>query len=94
MGLHVSLEFTCVCTGVVALFANERLLSTVNQHVSFQLRSTNGLVTTLIATVGLLFIMLLMHVCFQVFLHLEGDITLNTFIFIRHFHRLVTILIF
>ena len=31
MGLHVSLEFTCFCAGVVALFANERFLSTVNQ---------------------------------------------------------------
>ena len=93
MGSDVCLEVTSCCAHVVTLFANERLLSTVNQHVSFQLRSTNGLVTTLIATVGLLFIMLLMHVCFQVFLHLEGDITLNTFIFIRHFHRFVTILI-
>ena len=34
MGLHVSLEFTCVCAGVVALFANERLLSTMNQLFS------------------------------------------------------------
>ena len=34
MGLHVSLEFTCFCAGVVALFANERFLSTVNQLFS------------------------------------------------------------
>ena len=34
MGLHMSLEFTWFCAGVVALFANERLLSTVNQLFS------------------------------------------------------------
>ena len=37
--------------------------------------------------------MLLMHMCLQVPLRLEGDIALNTFVFILHFHRLVTILI-
>ena len=31
MGLHVYLELTCFCAGVVALCANESLLSTVNQ---------------------------------------------------------------
>ena len=91
MGSDVCLEATSCCAHVVTLFANERLLSTVNQHVSFQLRSTNGLVITLVATVGLLSLMLLMHVCFQVSLRLECDNALNTFVFIRHFHRLVTI---
>ena len=43
--------------------------------------------------VGLLSIMLLMHVCLQVSLRLEGAIALNTFVIICHFHHLVTILI-
>ena len=93
MGSDVVLEGTSLIAGVVALLTNKRLLSTVNQHVSFQMRSTNGLVITLVATVGLLSLMLLMHVCFQVSLRLECDIALNTFVFILHFHRLVTILI-
>ena len=93
MGSDVCLEVTGFCAGVVALFAFERSLSTVNQHVGFQMRITNGLVTTLVATVGLLSIMKLMHVCFKVSLRPEGDIALNTIVFILHFHRLVTILI-
>ena len=87
------LEVTSLCEGVVALFANERLFTTVNQHVAFQLRSTIGLVTTLAASVGLCYIMLLMHMCLQVPLRLESDIALNTFVFIRHFHHFVRILI-
>ena len=93
MGSDVVLEATSLIAGVVALLANKRLLSTVNQHVSFQMRSTNGLVITLVATVGLLSLMLLMHVCFQISLRLEGAIALNTFVIICRFHRLVTILI-
>ena len=87
------LEVTSFCAGVVTLFATERLLSTVNHNVDLQMRSINGLVSALVATVGLLFIMLLMHVCCLVFLRIEGDIALNTFVFILHFNRLVTILI-
>ena len=51
MGPHVSLEVTILSTGEVALFANKRLLSTVNQHVSFQMRNVDAFVATLIATV-------------------------------------------
>ena len=87
------LEVTSLRAGIVALFATEWLLSTVNQYVSFQLRSTSSLVSTLVAMVGLLSIMLLMHVCLQVSLRLEGAIALNTFVIICHFHHLVTILI-
>ena len=65
----------------------------MDQYVSFQLRSTSSLVTTLVAMVGLLSIMLLMHVCLQISLRLDGDITLNTFVIFCRFHRLVTILI-
>ena len=36
---------------------------------------------------------LLSKVCLQVSLRLEGDIALNTSVFIQHFHRLATILI-
>ena len=38
MGWHVFLEVTSLCAGVVALCATKRLLSTMNQHVPFQLR--------------------------------------------------------
>ena len=80
MGSDVFLEVTGLIAGVVTLFAVERLHSTVNQNVHLQMRSTYRLVSTLVATVRLLSIMLkLMHVCLQVF--------------IRYFHRLVTILI-
>ena len=55
MGFHVSPEFTCVCTGVVALFANERLLSTVNQLFSsvcecvpFEMFSLSARIVTLL----------------------------------------------
>ena len=55
MGLHVSLEFTCFCAGVVALFANERLLSTVNQLFSsvcecvpFEMFSLSARIVTLL----------------------------------------------
>ena len=49
----------------------------MNQHVSFQLRCINGLVATLVATVRILSIML-KHVHFEVFGHLEGEIAQNT----------------
>ena len=48
--------------GVVALFANNRCLSTVNKIVSFQIRSFNACVAALLATVGLLSTMF-KHVC-------------------------------
>ena len=55
MGLHVYLEFTCFCAGVVALFANERLLSTVNQLFSsvcecvpFEMFSLSARIVTLL----------------------------------------------
>ena len=57
MGSDVCLEVTSCCAGVVALFANKRLLSTVNQHVDFQMRSFVACVAALVATVGLLAIM-------------------------------------
>ena len=57
-------------------------------YMSLQLRSTDGCVAALVATVGLLTIML-KHVRFEIFGHLEGKIALNTcktFVFSRHFH--------
>ena len=77
MGEHVTLQVTGLCAGKVALFANKRLLSSINQHVSSQLKSTDALVSTLLSTVGLLSNMM-KHVRFQVFCHFEGEITLNT----------------
>ena len=71
------LEGTSLCTGEVALFAIKRLLSTVNQYMSFQLRSTYGRVDALVATVGLFFIML-KHMCFEVCGHIEVEIAMNT----------------
>ena len=86
MGSDVPLEVTSCCAGVVALFANKRLFSTVNQHVSFQLRSFDACVAALVATLGLLS-MMLNRVHFEVFLRFEGDIALNTRFGFDHFHR-------
>ena len=55
---QVLLEVTSCRAGVVALFANKRLLSTVNHHVHFQMISFDGRVAALVATVGLLSLML------------------------------------
>ena len=86
MGSNVCLEVSSLIAGVVTLFAVERLHSTVNQNVHLQMRSTYRLVSTLVATVRLLSIMLkLMHVCLQVSPCLECDIAMNTFVFIRYF---------
>ena len=63
--------------GEVALCANERFLSTMNQHVSFQIISFHAPVAALVATVGLLPIML-NHMCLEAFDHFEGDIALKT----------------
>ena len=85
MGSDVCLEVTSCCAGVVALFANKRLLSTVNQHVGFQIRSLGAGVAALVATVGFLS-MMLDRVHFEVFLRFEGDIALNTCFGFDHFH--------
>ena len=77
MDQHVCLEVTSCCEGVFALYANKRLFSTVNQHVSFQLCSFDIWVAALIAAVGTLFIML-KHVRFEVFANFEGGMALNT----------------
>ena len=76
MDLHVCLEGSSCIAGEVTICARERLLSTMNQHVPFEINSTDAWVTTLVATVGLS--IMLKHVCFEVFGHLEGEITLNT----------------
>ena len=49
----------------------------MNQHVSFQIISFDARVAALVATVGLLPIML-NHMCFEAFDHLERDIALKT----------------
>ena len=49
----------------------------MNKHVSFQIISFDARVAALVATVGLLTIML-NHVRFEIFGHLEGEIALNT----------------
>ena len=85
MGEHVCLEVTSLSAGVVALFANKWLFSTVNQHVGFQMRSFVACVAALVATLGLLS-MMLNRVHFEVFLRFEGDIALNTRFGFDHFH--------
>ena len=85
MGSYVSLEVTSLFAGVVALFANKRLFSTVNQHVGFQIRSLVACVAALVATVGLLS-MMLDRVHFEVFLRFEGEVALNTRFGFDHFH--------
>ena len=82
---YVSLEVSSLIAGVVTLFAVERLHSTVNQNVHLQMRSTYRLVSTLVATVRLLS-MMLNRVHFEVFLRFEGDIALNTRFGFDHFH--------
>ena len=75
---HVSLELTTCFAGVVALFADGRLLPTMYQHVCFQMRRFDGCVAALVASVGLLSTML-KHVRVEVFGHLEREIiALNT----------------
>ena len=80
------LKVTSWCAGVVALFANKWFFSTVNHHVSFQLRSFDACVAALVATLGLLS-MMLNRVHFEVFLCFEGEIALNTRFGFDHFHR-------
>ena len=70
MGSDVPLEVTSLIAGVVALFANKRLLSTVNQHVSFHIWSNVACVAALVAAVGVLFIVL-MHLWFDFLGHLR-----------------------
>ena len=74
---YVPLQGTRICAGVVALFASKRFLSTVNQHVGFQLGSSAARVATLVASVSLLSTML-QHVRFKIFILLEGEIALTT----------------
>ena len=66
----------------------QKVFSTVNQLVCYQLWSTDGCVAALDATMGLLHI-ILKHVCFEIFGHLKGEIALNTwvrFVSSLHFH--------
>ena len=76
MTQHVFLQVTSLCAGVVALFANKRLLSTVNQHVGFQIRSLVACVAALVATVGVLSIVL-RHLWFDSLGHLQLEIAMN-----------------
>ena len=81
------------CARVVTLCATEKLLPTMNQHVSFQLISFDAGVSALVATLGLLSTVL-KHVHFKVFGHLEGDvaqITCVIFVFRLHFHEVFSI---
>ena len=71
MSPHVILEMTSLSKGVLALHANKRLFSAVHQHVFLQISSTDARIAALVATVGLLPIML-EHVRFEVFGCLEG----------------------
>ena len=73
----MTLEFAGMCARVAALFANKRFLSTMNEHMGFQVCSVDACVATLIANVGLLFTML-KNVHFEVFGCLERDIGLKT----------------
>ena len=57
-------------------------LATVNQHVSFQFGSTGGWVAAQVAAVELLSTML-NHVHFDIFCHLEGEITLRTWVLLN-----------
>ena len=87
----VCLEVTCYCGGEVTLFAAERLLSIMNQHVCFQMSSFGGWVATLKATLGLPSIML-KHVRFEVFGIVEGETALITgmrCVFTLYFHGLI-----
>ena len=77
MTQHVFLQVTSLCAGIAALFANKRLLSAVNPHVHFQLRSSDVREAALVASVGLHSIMF-KHVRFEIFCHLEVEIALNT----------------
>ena len=51
---HVCLEVTIFCAFVVALLADERLLSTMHQHVTFEVTSCCAGELTLFATERLL----------------------------------------
>ena len=76
MGSDVCLEVTSLSAGVVALFANKGLFSTVNQHVGFQIRSVVACVAALVATVGVLSIVL-RHLWFDSLGHLQLEIAMN-----------------
>ena len=78
MRQHVCFKVGSFCAGIVAPFANERFFSFVKQHVYFQLSNTDGCEITLVASVSLLFAMLVIHVRFKVFCHLKSEIALNT----------------
>ena len=76
MAAHVCLEVICICAGIIALFANKRLQSTVNQHVDFQMRSFVACVAALVGTVGVLSIVL-RHLWFDSLGHLQLEIAMN-----------------
>ena len=81
MGSRVDSEVASCCAVVFALCTNKRLLSAVNQHVGFQMRSFVACVAALVATVGLLLIMMKL-MCFLVL----GLIV--WFVLSLHFHGL------
>ena len=58
MNQHVVLEMRSSCSGVFALCASKRLLTTKNIHMSFQFAWPIACVVALVATIGLLSISL------------------------------------
>ena len=53
MTQYVRLETSFVFSGVIALGASKRLLTTVNQHMAFQSARPITCIVALVATVGL-----------------------------------------
>ena len=50
---HMSLEIRCSCGREIALCASKRLLTTMNQHMDFQMARPIACVIALVATEGL-----------------------------------------
>ena len=88
MSPHVILEMTSLSKGVLALHANKRPFFAVHQHVFLQISSTDARIAALVATVGLLPIML-EHVRFEVFGCLEGEMAQGTFVLALNFHGIL-----
>ena len=55
-----------MCEGEVALFGNKRLHPTVSQHVGFQIKSFDASVAALVAAVGLVTLLSIIRVHFEV----------------------------
>ena len=80
MDLHVYLEVTSCCAGVVALFATERLPSRACQHVclehvALQVLSLSATIVTLVTPERLLSRMC-QHVCLEVVRSCAGKLAL------------------